>query len=243
MKHVSSTFFALLTVLALQVSGQAITLSLDPCPHSGSGNPWDISKVQSDLTHSGASAIDVAWERLLEDVPEGWTTAICDPNQCYAPFADEPLGPGSVLIPFSMNPGETVLGDYFYVQFVPYGIPGNGTVRLRVYEVGNPNNSIVCSFAFDALSTGLSSPAVSPGISFHPNPVRSELRVQTPANQAVRTVEVYNVVGKLVNRYDLGAERTQFQLDLSALKEGMYFARLINASGNLLGSKRFSKVN
>ena len=243
MKHVSSAFFALLTALALQVSGQGVTLSLDPCPHSGSGNPWDISKVQSDLTHSGASGIDVAWERLLEDVPEGWTTAVCDPNQCYAPFADEPLGPGSVLIPFNMSPGETVAGENFYVQFVPNGIPGSGTVRLSVYEVGNPNNSLVCSFSFDALTTGLSSPLSSPGISFNPNPVRSELRVQTPASQAVRSVEVYNVVGKLVSRHDLGGDRTQFQLDLSALKEGMYFARLLNASGELLESKRFSTVN
>lgn len=234
-------FFALL-VPFLAVQGQAITLSLDPCGIDATGNAWDLKKLQTPLSHSGASTINVAWERVLVDIPAEWATAVCDPNQCYSPFSDEPLGPGSVLIPFTMTSGQTISGEGFYVQFQPNGVPGSGTVRLKVYEVGNPNNSIICSFEFDAVATGLSSPSAS-SFQFNPNPVRNEIRVSAPANAKIRMVEIYSVVGKLVRRYDLGSERSTFQLDLSELKEGMYFARMLNGSNDLVESKRFSKVN
>jgi len=242
MNKLYTLFFATFLTTSFIAQGQAVTLSIEPCGIEASGNVWDIKKLQSPLNHSGGSTIDVAWERVLVDIPAEWQTAVCDPNQCYSPFSDEPLGPGSVLVPFPMTSGETISGDAFYVQFIPNGVPGSGTVRLKVYEVGNPNNSIICSYEFDAVATGLSSPSTG-SFQFHPNPVRNEIRVSAPSASKIRTVEIYSVVGKLVRRYDLGVERSSFQLDLSELKEGMYFARMLNGSNVLVESKRFSKVN
>ena len=242
MNKLYTFLFIALSLPFIALQGQSVTLSLDPCGIDATGNAWDLKKLQTALNHSGGSTINVAWERVLEDIPEGWATAICDPNQCYSPFSDEPLGPGSVLIPFPMTAGQTITGDAFYVQFQPNGVAGSGTVRLKVYEVGNPNNSIICAYEFDAVATGLNSPSTG-SFQFHPNPVRNEIRVSAPATSKIKTVEIYSVVGKLVRRYDLGAERSTFQLDLSELKEGMYFARMLNGSNVLVESKRFSKVN
>ena len=214
---------------------------MEPCSNSETGNFWDLVKVQTTLSHSGGSPIDVLWERLLVDIPTGWKTAVCDPNQCYAPASDEPLGPGAVLIPFAMAGGSSISGDQFYVQFQPNGIPGTGNVRLNVYESGNPNNSSLCSFEFTALATGIDDPGTT-SVGFYPNPARTEMKV-TAGESRVRVVEIYSVVGKLVNRIDLGMEKSTFQLDVSGLKEGMYFARMLNNNNLLVESKRFSKVN
>ena len=214
---------------------------MDPCINEGTGNAWDLKKVTTLLAHSGGGPIDVVWQRVLVDIPTGWKTAVCDPNQCYAPASDEPLGPGSVLIPFSMGAGSSITGDQFYVQFQPNGIPGSGTVRLKVYELGNPNNSVICGFNFDAVATGFNTPTNAPVV-FYPNPVHNEIKV-TSTSSRIRTIEIYSVVGKQVKRIDLGSERSTFQLDVTELKEGMYFARMLNGNNILVESKRFSKVN
>ncbi len=227
---------------AAGVQGQAVTLSLEPCINEADGNAWDLKKLGGTLSHSGGSTINVLWERVFVDIPSEWTTSVCDPNLCYAPFADEPLGPGSVLIPFTMTAGSSIPGSSFYVQFQPNGVPGSGTVRLKIYEEGNPNNSTLCSFEFNAVATGINNPTPSE-VMFYPNPVRNEIRVSAPQASRIRTVEIYNVVGKLVRKFDLGQDRSTFQLNVSELKEGMYFARLLNTNNELVESKRFSKVN
>lgn len=229
---------SLSSLMALQAQA---TLSLDPCPLSETGNIWDLQKVKGDLTHSGGTAIDLAWERTFSDIPDGWTTAVCDPNQCYAPFADEPIGPGSVLIPFAIDGGATISGDQLYVQFQPSGISGTGTVRLNIYELANINNSVTCEFTFTALATSTGDPEVV-NVSFQPNPVRDRVRVVTSTNAPVAQVQLYNLVGKLVKTVDLGSAMNSFDLDLSTMQEGMYFARLLNASGELVASKRFNKL-
>jgi hypothetical protein len=226
-------------MMALQAQ---VTLSLDPCPLSGSGTVWEVAKVPGDLTHSGSSTIDLAWERTFTDLPDGWTNAICDPNLCYAPFADEPLGPGAVLETFPINPGETILGDNLYAQFQPNGIVGTGTIRLNIYEVADPSNSVLCEFSFSAIASSTDDPELVT-VSLHPNPVRDRVRVMTSSNAPVRQVQLYNLVGKVVQTVDLGSSMNTFDLDLTTLQEGMYFARMFNASGELVASKRFNKLH
>jgi hypothetical protein len=236
----------ILTLLSFSIFGLSSgfaqgTLQLYPCPVDVSGDYWTLKKAESDLSNLSNVSADLAWERTFVDMPEGWSTAVCDPNQCYAPFADEPLGPGAVLETFEVGPLETIPGSTFYVQFQPAGIAGNGTVRLNVYEVANPANSVLCEFRFEAVATSTGTVAVAP-IAFHPNPVRDRIRVSTPAERAVTRVEIYSLVGKVIRHVDLGSAQTRFDLDVSDLGEGMYFARLMDGEGNLVTSKRFSKV-
>ena len=224
-------------------SAQGLTLSIVPCGQEMDGNVWDLTKLPADLTHSGTTTINVAWERLSVDMPEEWATAVCDPNQCYAPMADQPLGPGSVLIPFSMDAGSTVTGAEFYVQFIPNGVSGSGSVSLRVYEVGNPNNSLTCNYTFNALATSIGDVQASSPLSIFPNPIHQTMRVNAATGMPISSVEIYSIVGRMIRKIELGAERQSFELDLGGLKEGMYFARFMNKDNELVESRRFSKVN
>ncbi len=217
------------------------TLSLDPCPLSESGNIWDLAKVKGDLSHSGSTDIELAWIRSMVDIPSEWTTSVCDPNLCYAPFSDEPLGPGDVLEPFTIMAGQTISGEQMYVQFQPNTTPGTGSVMLKIYEIANPNNSVECEFSFSAVATSTGDPELVT-VSLQPNPVGDRVRVVTSSNAPVRQVQLYNLVGKLVKQVDLGSAVNAFDLDLTELQEGMYFARMLNASGELVASKRFNKL-
>ena len=240
MKRIYTLFFlGLFSVAAIQAQ---VTMTLDPCPISATGNIWDSAqKAKGDLTNLINDGYEVAWERTFVDIPDGWTTSVCDLNQCYAPFSDEPLGPGDVLIPFFLPASATVSGESFYVQFSPNSNPGVGTVRLLVYEVADPTNSILCEYRFEVVTTGTET-AKGELIAINPNPVSDRIRVQAPASQAVQIVEIYSLVGKLAMQIDLGSEQTSFDLDVTNLREGMYFARMLDANMQLVGSKRFSKV-
>jgi hypothetical protein len=231
-------FFLSMVVLQAQS-----TLTIDPCPVVKDGSIWELNKAQAELSNSASSDLDIAWERVEVDIPAGWSTSVCDPNQCYAPFSDEPLGPSSELLTFSIPASGTIDGAQFYCQFIPNGIPGSGTVRLDVYDANDLSNVTQCTFTVNAVATGIDEPKVEAVVITYPNPVTNKMFISGPASEQIAAIEVFNIVGKKVSKFEFNGQTNEVDIDLSELKEGMYLARIISAKGELIGSKRFSKVN
>jgi hypothetical protein len=164
---------------------------------------------------------------------------VCDPNQCYSPILDEPLDNDGELKSFNLAANSSTNEGAFYVQVQPYDIPGTGTVTLRVYEVGNPGNEFTSEFTFDALSTGISNVEVQINPVLFPNPVVDVLNVNV--QQPASSIEIYNLIGSMVERSSYSTPQTEMKVNLSHLKEGIYFIRLLDENDNPIGSRRFSK--
>lgn len=249
MKHTATLLLLVLTIFGMSVPAIAqSTVVIDPCPVSTNGSIWDgIVKAESFVTNNGATAADFGWERMSVNIPEGWTTSVCDPNQCYAPFADAPLNPSNDLISFTVASGATIGGttgtEQFYIQFIANGIPGVGEVELRVYEDGNEGNSTTCTFTADLVATNVEEVNYEDAITMYPNPARDVMFLSAPAEANVAFVELINVVGSRIDRIQVAGGITRAEIDLRDLKEGIYFARILDSENKILASRRFSKVN
>ncbi|WP_274475728.1 T9SS type A sorting domain-containing protein [Mangrovimonas aestuarii] len=71
-----------------------------------------------------------------------------------------------------------------------------------------------------------------------PNPVRNTLNLELPGNMDNTSVEIYDVLGKLVHSQFLGSS-SQAELNVSSWNKGVYIVRLM--SNDKVTTKRFIK--
>jgi len=91
-------------------------------------------------------------------------------------------------------------------------------------NIGHPSGSsdfAEGAFGLEITATGLSiDDLVSKGFSYYPNPVRDELKMS--ANEDIKSVNVYNMIGQEVKRIAL-SNVSSYKLDMSDLSKGVYF--------------------
>ena len=75
------------------------------------------------------------------------------------------------------------------------------------------------------------------GVSIYPNPSDGKIIISNPNTIYLEHIEVYNVIGKLVEILRPGPDSFPVSLDLSTFKKGMYFLRLYKTNGRSLTQK------
>lgn len=114
---------------SLQVVGQDFYPSPSPASGSTTYEKFEIA-VSSFVYNNTAADITLRWVRIVENIPAGWQTAVCDKNQCYLPNVDSM----DFVLPASNN-------AKLYVQMYINNIIGSGTVQLLVYDVTGPRSN------------------------------------------------------------------------------------------------------
>ena len=61
------------------------------------------------------------------------------------------------------------------------------------------------------------------------------------ANNDVKFIEVYNVVGRKLSEFTVGNNSSKF--DISDLQRGMYMVRMLDRNKNIIRTQRISKYN
>jgi hypothetical protein len=112
-------------------------------------------------------------------------------------------------------------GDQIYIDEVSLtGINGSGVMSNGVIAntapilVGSPNHGFIADLDNNILES-------DDGITLYPNPARNNIKLFSM--EAIKSIEIYEVNGARVNNYVLLNES---EIDISALKPGMYFIRL-----------------
>ncbi|HZV12431.1 MAG TPA: Omp28-related outer membrane protein [Candidatus Kapabacteria bacterium] len=88
------------------------------------------------INNTSASPLNISGVRLSNNLPTGWTTAICL-NYCGASTVD--------TVPGSVNAHSR---KQFLLHFDPNSIPGTANVMIKFYDDNNPGDSIVKQFFF-----------------------------------------------------------------------------------------------
>ncbi len=184
------------------------------------------------IRNLSSRALELRWEIKKTNLSEGWQAVVCD-QQCYTSLVQSKT--------FKLQPNE-VLHD-FKVSFRPNGKEGMGHVELSLYVEGDKNEteqSITFSGAAkqQAGIVGVSRETGAPKI--YPNPV-TEFMYLKDDYDAVKTVEVYNVVGRQLQRFSVSYAGEKY--DVSRLPRGIYMVRMLDESGNILRTQRVSKYN
>lgn len=192
---------------------------------------------------TGSTSYALTWHVSASDFPADWRTTaalgLCDNNQCYNNTGTTNLWDGSTGSNFTSNPYAPGSGDYHMVLNLKTA--SAGTHYMTVTLQGASLTSHTATFV-------INKPAVSvvpqvphaDDVVLYPNPAANELNVVYDASADVKTIAVYNLIGKAMTVYKVTANNSA-NLNLENLPSGIYFARLINSQGNVVVTRKFTK--
>jgi len=221
--------FCFLALLGFVATKAQIVL-IDPSSH-------DLEFLASDFTADATSMVTnlsgqtrtFRWVRTVVAEPVGWSTSVCDKNNCYPntiSYKDFVLGPDS--------------SGLLKLDIVPNNISGFGQYEILVFDINdssNANSTMIVNA--NASVTGIAD--VSGQIlTVYPNPVKSVLNMNLDVAKHVTSVDIHNVVGQKIKTIAVEEGTKSIAVPVGDLKKGIYFLR-VYTSGKELTTKTFSK--
>ncbi len=209
-------FFGILFVLSCGLSGQTV-LVISPTTSSVSVKSTDLDvAAKANLKNTSKDTIIVKWTRKIENITQGWSSAVCDKNFCYIPSIDS--------MRLIMAPGETSNMD---IHVYPGGISGSAKVSLSIEQIGKPETKVTASYLFNQ-STPIKSDDKD-AIQLYPNPTQDYFMVNSPI--VLGKIELYNITGEKAKVYYAYKNKRYYIDDIPS---GIYMARLFNLHEEIL---------
>ena len=212
--------FAVALVAVIQ-SASAQTFTIDPNDTVWVNPPLaTLSIFDIYQANQSGSAIDLAWDSVLVDLPEAWDYSTCDLGHCY---------PGIPAAGGQMIPVDTGALGFLGVNFMPNGVPGTGIVQLRVYDLADPGNAVLLTWIATTDGVGVDEMAVRADLELYPVPAGDVLHVRG-ITDPVTDVRIVDATGKTVSA---GWRQVNdgLSLDVSGLDPGCYVLILNSAAG------------
>lgn len=231
-------YSTLICSLAISASLLAQNITLDPGSAYISGDASSIAEAHATLTNNGPADQLMTWSRKVNDIPEGWESSVCDPNLCWAPFADAPS------YGFTLTSGGT---GNTYIKFdarnMPSGpaIPGNGYVEVCFYSMeDSANYNVTGVYTADLTAVGFYSPSAQNNYAVYPNPAVNEVNLLASYSSNIESVNIVNIVGKVVSSSAWAPEAGIMALNIRNLAEGIYFVQFINSQNEIVVTKKLA---
>lgn len=195
------------------------------------------------IKSTSATPVSLKWRVMSIDFGTGWdadSSGICDNYSCRYNLNDLYTN-GTIE---RSDPYTTTKGD-FHVLFAvsntttpPAGSKAVVTVRLTDSAA---NYTRTLTFIVTKSTVGVGQ--VNNGndnISVFPNPARDYVNVLFNKQDKVRTIAVYNLIGKTL-RVFVPTDDNSAKLDLDNIPSGVYFLRLMNEAGMVIATRRFTR--
>lgn len=220
----------LLLVLALQAFLGQAQIAHDTVYYSVY-QAGSIVELKDSILNAGTDSMLVTWSipSANMNLQSGLTNVqICDECNCYP----------SNMLATQHSCKKYLPGKYgiFKMDVTVGSNPGVGTSYVTAStNLGN------ITFAVITWPTGVAQVDQEVNMSVYPNPSTGNVKVSFNSRN-VTTVNVLNVLGKKVAKFELGKTPTSpVSLPLDNLTSGIYLLQLADAHGKVLGVKRITK--
>lgn len=222
MKKLYILLISVLIGVANSLTAQTV---IDPNPVQL--NDLDVSipdiVAYSTVTNESTFNVNYEWVRTEIEITEGWTSAVCDKNQCYLYFVDSQE--------FSLAPGEEGTLD---VHIYPDNIEGAAIIEVKVTDISNPDNTDTGLYLFN--NTLGTAERLTNAIKIYPNPAPNELFIENPVE--VELIEFYDIRGKLHLSSQVNGSMS---IDISSLSSGNYIVRMWNENNDQVSTNLLMK--
>jgi hypothetical protein len=206
-------------------------LTIEPAEAFGNGpvTSTDIG-AHATVRNTSTDTLRLLWTRDVQSSTQGWTSWICDLNNCYLPhIAVCPTSRPNVLAP-----GDTI---DFQVHINPSGTAGSATICVTLYDMDNPDEILGTVKAMLETSTTSVTDVTKNDLQLFPNPTTSYFEISNATN--VSHVVIHALVGTKVREFNAKINGSRF--DVSDLPQGIYLVRLMDDTRSVLKTMRLSK--
>lgn len=226
----------------------AQNIVLDPASATEVGDPSEIVDIHINLINNGDDQL-MTWKRTVNDIPEGWTSSVCDFKLCWLYTADQPGDPFVV-------PADTTGSVYvkFDARHIVMGIdspdiPGCGYVEIVYYSISDSANYTATGM-FEAklgvdedCNVAVYSSAMDNSFHVYPNPAVNVMQAIASSSANIERLELINIVGKTMKVVKWNAAAGKMTIDVSDLPQGIYFAMFINAENKVMSTEKITINN
>lgn len=210
--------FSLSAQGTLSLSPEVVELDVDESQFETVAHSWLVNTSDETKTYR--------WVRIVESVTEGWESAICDFNACYNTTVD------SSITDLELGPNDTTNLD---VHIRPMGIDGIAHVKLVVFEVDNPDNSIEGNYYFNQIVSSNRN-VQAKNLKLFPNPAHDYFQLSD--YEDIERVIIYSMAGAELKSF-VSYPNESFQI--AELHRGLYLVRLLNRRKEVVKALRLNK--
>lgn len=219
--------------IANTASAQSFTMQKDTASSAASG----YADIYNNLTNTTSDTISVRWRIIAETLPQSWKDhgafGLCDNVTCYPTSilsgtlqVTDTIGAGK-LMPLKMqfdasSSSVTPGGPYFIVTELSHG----STTDTVTFEVSKWATNVT------KINNGKDE------VTLYPNPARDEVNITFGKELGVKTIAIYNLVGKQMSAYR--TNNNSAKLDIDKIPSGIYFVRLMDNTGRVVATRRFT---
>lgn len=226
--------FILMTIGVASVKdavAQSLSFGADTVTFSASGT----YNAASNITNSSGSNMTVQWKVVSTNFPSDWltNTGICDNSNCYTT---------SYFWPTTINESTYPAGEGdFHLTMDLSTVATAGPYYLRV-RANNKFGSDTAwtTFIASKTSVGVSMVRTNSNVVLYPNPATNSVNIIYDASADVKTIALYNIIGRQVNLFR-PTDNGSANLNIDSVPSGIYFVRLINSRGDVVATRKFTK--
>ena len=222
------TILLLLTIVSVQISFAQVSYEWtdnDSIVQDVDANASTQLKIeQTNISNSG---LLLGVEIVYNDIPSTWDGMVCVFGTCFGTIP--PVG-------FTGEMSEIIDPEKGYVRLTvnPLGSSDQVKLRVRVYDMANPTDSDTCTWILNSTPLSVFENNSNVEFSIFPVPANDKLTINT--TEMIDAYEVYDITGKTILSSTLNQSIST--IDVSALKNGVYFISIFNDE-KLLGNKKF----
>lgn len=242
MKNVLLSFTIALLLLNGRASAQILTQTgKDTAMAAYSSGPEH--KVHHYIKPTGAT-MTIRWNVASATFGTGWSdlgSGVCDNNTCYTATSGNNIFTNASVKTTSQYDNSGY--HDFYVVFNTANNPANNSmavVRVNAQDMESSTNRTLTFIAYKG-SLGVSTFSSSDDVVLFPNPARDAVNVYYDEKTDVKTIAVYNLIGKLMGPIYRPSSNGSAKIDLDNMPSGIYFLRMMDSQGHVVATRRFTR--
>jgi hypothetical protein len=189
------------------------------------GDPQDSAPIEAAIKvkNIGSASVSVKVRKYDVSILDETNVTFCWGIQCY--------GPGTYLSPEAVRLDSQATDSSFHGDYSHYGKQGTSTSRFTFFDEGNPSDSVSVVVNYTAGYLGIND-NVKIGLfisNAYPNPATSTSFVdyKLPKSTMGATLRINSLLGVTIQDIPLDRNEGKAAIDVSKLKEGIYFYSLI----------------
>lgn len=218
-------------------SAQSFTLDKDTAKTVISDNG---GKATCNITNTTPGAIKLDWKIISTNIPAApsvWNSefGLCDNQYCYV----SGILSGSTQTTLDIPAGGTM------PMYISYGMGIAAATTFGPYyvttEVSQGSTKDTVTYIVNKWTTSVNNVASksADNVVLYPNPVRGDLNVVFAGMNEVKSLGIYNLIGKQVSAYKVNG--TSASVSMDNMPSGIYMLRLMDGQGRVVAVRKFNK--
>jgi hypothetical protein len=172
-------------------------------------------------------------------------SGFCDNLNCYNHMAGSPMMTNNAVWKSDAYDNSGFTGqphDFHAVIGVSSPPPNGSTAVVRVFARDTVSNTQrTLTFIVMKNPSGISTTSSQDDVVMYPNPAREALNILYNEGAGVRTIAVYNLIGKLMGPVYKPSSPSSAKISLEDMPTGVYFLRLMDGQGHVIATRRFTR--